>query len=223
MVFARGGVNRLLALALNSVANFHRPGPSHGSGRSGAILQPPGTYTVTLSAGGEKQSQPLVILKDPSSGGSEETIAAQLAVERALARDLNEVVEQVNALEVVRGQIVALRELAGSKGIAAELKGPVDSIEASLLAVEGKLFQMTTTGRGQDFNRRPVRLAEQINYLADVTGLTDFAPTQSQRDVQHILHEQWLRIRPQVQAFLDRELPAFNERLRASGVRTVVP
>ena len=196
--------------------------PAPGIGRF-AILEPPGTYTVTLSAAGETQSQPLVILKDPASGGSEQAIASQLAIERALANDINDAVDQINTLEVIRGQIVAMRQLAESKGIRADLMGAIDGIEAKLTSVEGQLFQMTTTGRGQDFNRRPVRVAEQLLYLADVAGLTDFAPTQSQLDVQGVLHAQLLSIKPHVQEFLNRDLPAFNEQLRGSGARLVVP
>ncbi len=196
--------------------------PAPGVGRM-AILEPPGTYTVTLTAAGETQSQKLTILKDPVSGGSEQTIAEQLAFEQAIARDLNEVVDQINKLEVVRSQIVAVQQIAGSKGFANDLKSAIDAAMAKLMAVEGQLFQMTSTGRGQDFNRRPVRLAEQMNYLAGVVSLTDFAPTGAQKDVQGVLHDQWLRIKPQVQQFLDKELPAFNEQLRAGGQQPVVP
>ncbi len=196
--------------------------PAPGVGRF-AILEPPGTYTVTLSAAGETQKQPLVILKDPASGGNLQTIAEQLDLERTIARDLNEIVDQINQFEVVRSQVVAMRLFASTKGVSADLKSAIDLVEAKLMAVEGKLFQMTTTGRGQDFNRRPVRLAEQLTYLASVLTLTDFAPTQPQKDVQGVLHQQWLGIKPQVREFLDKDLAEFNEQVRSSGQRVVVP
>ena len=75
-----------------------------------AILEPPGTYTVTLKFGGEQESQPLVILKDPSSGGSEQEIAAQMETERAIVADMNDVGDADQSLEVVRGQLTGLKE-----------------------------------------------------------------------------------------------------------------
>ena len=45
-----------------------------------SILLPPGTYTVKLSAGGAESSQPLVVRKDPNSGGTEADINAQIAM-----------------------------------------------------------------------------------------------------------------------------------------------
>jgi hypothetical protein len=35
-----------------------------------SILLPPGTYTVKLSAAGSELSQPLIVSKDPNSGGT---------------------------------------------------------------------------------------------------------------------------------------------------------
>ena len=139
------------------------------------------------------------------------------------SRDLNEIVDQINQFEVIRSQVVAMRQFAATKGVSGELRGAIDAVEAKLMAVEGKLFQMTSTGRGQDFNRRPVRLAEQLNYLVGVLSLTDFAPTEPQKEVQGVLHQQWLGIKPQVREFLDRDLAAFNEQVRSSGQRVVVP
>ena len=75
-----------------------------------AVLEPPGTYTVTLKFGGAQESQPLVILKDPSSGGSEQEIATQMETERAIVADMNDVATQINQLEVVRGQLTGLKE-----------------------------------------------------------------------------------------------------------------
>jgi hypothetical protein len=52
-----------------------RPAPR---GRT-SILQPPGTYSVTLSVGGQEYTQSLTVLKDPNSEGSEANIHTQLA------------------------------------------------------------------------------------------------------------------------------------------------
>ena len=43
-----------------------------------SILMPPGDYTVKLEVDGTEQAQPLTVLKDPNTGGSESEIAEQV-------------------------------------------------------------------------------------------------------------------------------------------------
>ena len=54
-----------------------------------SVLMPPGTYTVKLSVGGREFRQPLVVRKDPNSGGSEEEIGTQVALLLDLQNDMN--------------------------------------------------------------------------------------------------------------------------------------
>ena len=44
-----------------------------------SILAPPGNYTVRLTVGNVTETKPLVVRKDPNSGGTEGDIAAQTA------------------------------------------------------------------------------------------------------------------------------------------------
>src|SRR6185436_10660534 len=53
-----------------------------------SILLPPGTYIVKLSAAGQEFTQPLVVRKDPNSGGTEADIMAQTAMMFELRKDL---------------------------------------------------------------------------------------------------------------------------------------
>jgi len=187
-----------------------------------AILEPPGTYTVTLKYGGEQQSQPLVILKDPSSGGSEQTIATQMETQKAIVADINDAVAQVNALEIVRGQLVNLSELSVKDTSLADIKRSSDSLSAKLLPVEQQLYQMLLTGRGQDAVRWPTQLTEQLLYLAQSVGGSDYAPTSSQKEVAQVLHDRLVKVKVQVDELLKQEVPAFNERLRGRNVHPVI-
>ena len=74
-------------------------------------MQPPGTYTVKLSVGGRDYTQQLRVLKDPHSAGTEADIAAQQQMLTSLRRDLDEAMDAVNSAELVREQIVNLKNL----------------------------------------------------------------------------------------------------------------
>jgi len=187
-----------------------------------AVLEPPGTYKVTLKFGGEEESQPLVILKDPLSGGSEQEIAAQMQTEHAIVADMNEAVTEINALEVVRGQLTDLADLAKKDSTYSDLKGSTADLMTKLVSVEKQLYQMQLTGRGQDGVRWPAQLAEQLFYLAGSVGGSDYAPTASQKEVAQVLHARLVKVKAEVEALLKNDVPAFNERLRGRSVHPVI-
>jgi photosystem II stability/assembly factor-like uncharacterized protein len=187
-----------------------------------AILAPPGTYTVTVSHGGDRESRPLVILKDPQSGGSDGEVLAQTTVVRGIQRDLDSTVTLINRLEVVRGQLAALRTVLASDSTRTDVQSAADSLDARLLRAERRLFQTRVTGRGQDQLRWPMRLAEQLSYLGQEIGGSDFGPTQSQRDVAGLLHGQLDTIGREAGQLLDRDVVAFNEMLRSKKLDGVI-
>ena len=78
------------------------------------ILEPPGTYTVKLSAGGQEFTQKLVVLKDPNSGGSEAEIMEQTQLSLKVKDTFNTAAETVNVIESLRAQIIALKRAVGT-------------------------------------------------------------------------------------------------------------
>jgi photosystem II stability/assembly factor-like uncharacterized protein len=191
-----------------------------------AVLAPPGTYTVKLSYAGVEATRPLVVRKDPNSGGSEPEITAQVALLRAIGRDLDSAVTMINALETIRGQLASLRTLLADDSARADAHKPVsaaaDSLDKKLLGAERRLFQTRLTGRGQDDVRWPMRLAEQLVYLGEEVGGSDYGPTQSQRDVATLLHTQLGAVSGDVAALLDRDLAAFNTLLRDRKLQNII-
>ncbi len=187
-----------------------------------AILAPPGTYSVKLSHEGEEQTRTLVLRKDPNSGGSEDEIRAQTNVVRDIQRDLDSTVTLINRLEVVRGQLAVLRTVLATDSTRNDVRSAADSLDRKLLVPERRLFQTLITGRGQDDVRWPMRLAEQLAYLAEEIGGSDFGPTSSQREVARLLHEQLGVVGAEVSQVLQRDLAAFNEMLRGKKLENII-
>jgi len=187
-----------------------------------AILAPPGTYTVKLAYAGGEETRPLVVRKDPNSGGSDAEIGAQVELARAIQRDLDSAVTMINALEVVRGQLASLRTVLAVDSARADVRAAADSLDRKLLAAERKLFQTRVTGRGQDQIRWPMRVAEQLAYLGDEIGNSDFGPTQSQRDVAAVLRAQLGAAAGEVAQLLQRDVGAFNDMLREKKLQNII-
>src|SRR5213593_4385763 len=157
--------------------------PAPGIGRF-SLLASPGRYTVRLVAGGKRYDQPLELRQDPNTGASAQDLAAQGALLADLVSDIDSTVAMINRVEVVRGQLAALKaSLAGDSGVA-DVRSAADSLDQKLLAVEQDLFQVRVTGRGQDILRWPMKLAEQLLYLAGSVQGSVFAPKGPQREVR---------------------------------------
>jgi hypothetical protein len=184
-----------------------------GAGRL-SILMPPGTYIVKLIAGGQTLSQPLVIKKDPNSGGTEADIAVQTAMMFDLQKDLESGAQMVNQIEFIRSQVEKLD--------AAVVKTAADAFNNKLIEIEENLIQLRLTGQGQDTVRYPPKLLAKIGYLAGGLASGDFGPTKQQREVQALLKPQLAAVRQRLDDILNRDLPAFNRLLAEKEIRTVI-
>ena len=144
---------------------------------------PPGTYTVKLIAGGRTLSAPLVVRKDPNTAGSEADIRAQTKTMLAIRENLAVVTGLINRAEAVRAQLATLVAVQTDDAAGRAARASAEALDAKILAVESHLFNMTSTGRGQDFLRTPGQMVEKLLHLADVVSLADFAPTDQQLEV----------------------------------------
>jgi hypothetical protein len=193
--------------------------PAPGVGRF-SVLASPGRYTVRFSARGKTYDQPLELRQDPNTGASAQDLAAQSALLADLVSDIDSTVAMINRVEVVRGQLAALKaSFAGdSGGGLADVRAAADSFDRKLLAVEEDVFQVRVTGRGQDLLRWPMKLAEQLMYLAGSVQGSDFAPTGPQRDVQQVLRGQLRDVRARLDRVMGADLTAFRTFLRSRNL-----
>jgi hypothetical protein len=185
-----------------------------GAGRL-SILMPPGTYIVKLLAGGQTLSQPLVIRKDPNSGGTEADISAQTAMMLDLQRDLESGSQMVNQIESIRSQVEKLD--------AATVKSAAEAFDNKLIEIEENLIQLRLTGQGQDTVRYPPKLLAKIGYLAGGLASGDFGPTKQQREVQALLKQQLTAVRQRLDAVLSQDLMAFNKLLTDNNIKPIKP
>jgi len=179
-----------------------------------SILLPPGTYTVKLSAGGSEQSQPLIVKKDPNSGGTEADINSQTTMMLELRNDLESGSQMVNQIELIRSQLLQLT--------ATSVRPAADDLDKKLIDIEEELIQRKLTGQGQDAVRWPPKLLTKINYLASGLASGDFGPTKQQREVQALLKQQLAALRQRLDDVLNRDLTAFNKLLADNNLKTII-
>jgi hypothetical protein len=186
-----------------------------GAGRM-TILMPPGNYTVKLSVAGQNLAQPLILKKDPNSGGTEADISEQTTMMLELRKDLETGAQMVNQIEFIRSQLLQLTSVSTS------LKSAADDLDKKLIEIEENLIQRRATGQGQDTVRWPPKLLGKINYLAGGLASGDFAPTKQQREVHALFKQQLTALRQQLDAVLNQDLMALNKLLSDSNIKTIL-
>jgi hypothetical protein len=190
-----------------------RPAPDGGRL---AILQPPGSYTVKLSVGGREFSQPLTVIKDPHSGGTEAEIQAQMTTLFALHRDLERAADLVNGIEMARSQIERLVRSVEDEAI----KKTADALDQKLMAIEQNLVDLRQTGRaGRSWGSK---LASNLSKLASQLAASDFKPTNQQLEVQKLHEELLSNCETQFRAIRERELTELNQLLQKRNIPPVI-
>jgi photosystem II stability/assembly factor-like uncharacterized protein len=187
--------------------------PAPGGARI-SILMPPGRYTVRLTVDGRTHEQPLTVLKDPHSAGTEADIAAQVTFVRAVRDDVVEAGEAVERVESMRVQLAAIVRFLDDDS----LKADIHEVQQKLIDIQMNMVDLRLTGQGQDGVRFEARLLQKLGYLTNAITNADFGPTDQESEVRALLHAQLLEHMDTVERLVREEVAPLNERLRARGV-----
>lgn len=177
---------------------------------------PEGTPTTVAGEGG---SEELVVKKAPNSAASEEDVAAQTRLARAIYEDADAVVRMVNQLEWTRKQLEELRAMLD----AAEAE-PADRV------VEDRLIQLTLAEADEKSFRGPHQLYLKLLWLqaevgggsADVSGGADFAPTRAEQELYELVACRLAAVRADFDTLYATTIPAFNQEMAAKGLGQLV-
>ena len=192
---------------------------SSGEGSRVTPLAPPGSYTVTLHAAGFELVQPLVLLKDPNSGGSELEIQEQVAMVREIRESVDSVVALIDEIEWTRAQTQLVRERNADHAAAEEIREAGGTLEAELIELEMRLFDVRLTGgtARQDILRYARRLYARLTSLARYITGTDDRPTDQSREVFEMLRSELGDYQRQMVAIRE-DVATFNRLLGDRGI-----
>ena len=194
-----------------AVGEEGRPAPG---ARQISILQPPGRYTVRLRAADSVHEQPLTVLKDPNSAGTEADIAAQVAFLREVREDAVAAGEAVERVEALRVQLATIARFADD----GELLEAVEALRGRLVDLQMEMVDLRLTGQGQDGVRFGARLLQKIGYLTGAIAVADFPPTDQEMEVKGLLHEQLEAHLQALEQIMTGELEELNAILRTRGM-----
>jgi len=193
---------------------------------TGGLNAPPGTYTLSVEAGGEKREVSVEIELDPRiSTVTGEDMAAQFALARQIRDRLTEVHEAVREIRSIRAQgkelLDRLEDDQGRQELLTTLNDLWEPLEGEMEAVEEVLIQ-TRNESGQDPINFPPMLDDQLAYLYGHVTTSYGRPTegayQRYRDLVEVTEPYLEQVRGRIRARVD----VFNVTLRQAGVGPVV-
>ena len=190
--------------------------------QNASLIQPPGKYTVTLSAGGKEYKQTLTVLKDPHSRGTEADIQAQFKLAQEIEKEIDGVHRAINQVEIVRGQLASLSQIvADDPSNAKPIHDAAQSLDQKLFTFESNLYQVKATGRGEDQWRYAPALIAKLQYLESEVTSSDFPPTTQQVAVNQELAKQATDRRAELDKLLAEDVAGFNAVLKQHNVSGV--
>ncbi|MCH7562679.1 MAG: sialidase [Gemmatimonadetes bacterium] len=191
-----------------------------GEGGRVSPLAPPGIYTVELTMGDLRLTQPLEVLKDPTSEGTEEGSRAQVVMLREIRAAVDSVVALIDRIEWFRAELHFLSLRVQERGEPAEILEAAEEIETALVELEMLLADVRLTGGSarQDTLRWPRRLFAKLTSLAGYLDGTDHRPTDQSIEVFDMYQAQLSDYQALLESLTNREIANFNRLLRQHGV-----
>jgi photosystem II stability/assembly factor-like uncharacterized protein len=184
----------------------------------------PGTYTVRLTYNGQPVSQPFEIGRDVTLPSTDDDLVVSTKMQRDVVTSINEVVDKINRIEIMRAQVEDLRaEHAGS----AQVERALGELYQEMFDTELHFLSRTEMHSDDKWYVEKYKLYLNLVWLlaeiggsgGDVAGGVAYAPTDSSRAVYEEFLAELQAARTDFDALM-RAVEAFNA-AHAGRVATV--
>jgi hypothetical protein len=166
----------------------------------------------------------LIVLKDPSSVGTQADIEAQLELQLQIREATDSTVRLIDRIELVREQLGGLSTRLAEQATSPELVAEAHAIDQALSALENGLFDLRLSGglSRQDSLRWPRQLYAKLTSLSGYVAGADYRPTDQHLEVFAEYQARLEAAQAEMRRIEQEDLARLNERLRQGGVGPVV-
>ena len=168
---------------------------------------PPGSYQLTLKAGGQTISHPVELLKDPRIDSSPEDFAKQYDLLIKLRDKHSQANSTINRIRNLKQQADDwAKRVEGHEGADA-IRGAVDNLKDKLKPIEEVLI-VPGLKKQQDITNNGARVASKLAALTPVVAISDTVPTTQAVEVYEHLAGQVDEVITQLQSVIDSDVTA---------------
>jgi formiminotetrahydrofolate cyclodeaminase len=184
---------------------------------------------MRITVDGESYEQPLEIIKDPSSTGSEADIKSQVSLQLRIRNDISVTSDMVNQIEWMRKQLTDVETMLKPDKTKAELLKSVQAMDQKMQNVEYKLVSKALTTSDDKYFIAAYKIYFNLVWLngevgtgaGDVAGGADYKPTDTAFSLTDMIEKDLTAAKAEYRALMDKDVPAFNRSLAASGITPV--
>lgn len=200
-------------------------------------LVAPGKYTVRLTVAGQTLTEPLAILRDPKSPGSDTDIEASIKALLRIRDDISRTSDMVNRIEWIRKQLEDNESMLSSEISEAkaeqksdtkltDLLKSVRSMDDKMQTVEYSLLAKVDANSDDKYYVSAYKVYLNLIWLnaeigsggGDVAGGADFAPTDTDMMLLDMYEKALASATENYRQLMDKDFPAFNHSLAESGI-----
>lgn len=204
-------------------------------------LVPPGKYTVRLTVEKQTFTQPLTILRDPKSPGSDADIDASVKALLRVRDDISRTSDMVNRIEWLRKQLGDVEATLNSEIAEDKMQQKDDPKKIDLLksvkamgqdmeSVEYKLIDKVEANSDDKYYVSAYKIYLNLIWLngeigtgaGDVAGGADFAPTDTDMSLLAMIEKDLAAATEDYKKLMDQQFPAFNRSLEQQGVTPLI-
>ena len=190
----------------------------------------PGRYEARLTVDGKTFTQPITILIDPKSAGTQSDIEASVKLQLRINADVNKVSGMVNRIEWMRKQLADVEKMLGTDAAEAGFAQSVQQIDEKMRDVEYELLSEPLAASDDKTYISAWKIYYNLLWLnaeigsgaGDVAGGGDCKPTDTEYQLTRDIEQQLTKAQADYNNLLTKELPAFNQRLAEHSVSPVV-
>jgi photosystem II stability/assembly factor-like uncharacterized protein len=192
-----------------------------GPQRAGPLAVPGRyTYRLTIDSAQAPRTQSFVVMKDPALASTDADLAASTRAQVRIRNAMNESVDIINKLEVMRRQIEdTLKVVQSDSGLVAQLK----ALDQKMMDVELLLLSRTDLHSDDKWYVEKYRIYMNLVWLSgevgtgagDVAGGAEFRPTDASLQTLGELERELAGARLAYQKLLETDVKAFNELMGA--------
>ena len=216
---AAAGMNRF-AWDLRHSDPVQTPGAFYPGNPPTGPLALPGTYQLSLIAGGRTVSATLEIRPDPRVKVSTDDLRKEFDLASRVASRVSDLHNSVNEIRDLRAQILVLRKRAGDGPSMAPLLAAADAVEKKMAPIEQDLIQVKLQS-SEGTLAFPTMLNEQLYYLAYAVDAADAAPSKPLYDSFDLLSRRLDADLVKWKEVVDRDVPALNDAARKANLSWV--
>ncbi|HEV2618241.1 MAG TPA: hypothetical protein VGU63_16700 [Candidatus Acidoferrales bacterium] len=189
-------------------------------------LAAPGKYSLRLTVNGQTFTQPLTILRDPHSPGTDADIDSSVKTLLRIRDDITHTSDMVNHIEWMRKQLEDVDAMLAEQKSKAELRKSVQQMDQKMQTVEFKLLAREQANSDDKYYTDTYKVYLNLIWLngevgtgaGDVAGGADFAPTAASLKVLQNIEKSLAEATADYQHLMTQEVPAFDRSLTQQGV-----